>query len=813
MKIPLSWLNDYIKIEDTPKELSHKMTMAGTEVGHITEIGSHWDPQKVVVGEIISIQNHPNADRLRLASVNVGNKDLVQVVCGAPNILENQKIAFAHSGAILKNPSTGESQELKPAKIRGVLSNGMICSAAELGISEEHDGIIELPNEMIPGVPLIDVLGDTILETELTPNRPDCLSIIGTAQEISAITQNPVIMPSVNYTATETNISDLMTVEIENPNHCIRYTATLIKDVQIKQSPIWIQNRLEKCGVRPINNIVDITNYVMLEYGQPLHAFDRNKLKDNHIIIRESKNDETITTLDGTERKLEKGMLVIADKSNPIALAGIMGGQSTEIDDSTNTIFLESANFLGSLIRSTRTKIGLNTEASYRFERELRQEISVLALKRATELIVSICGGKAHKGIIDECPQNVSPKNINTRISKLNSLLGTEFEQSKVWDTLKHLGFSKMGSSTNENLILSPPLWRSDINIEEDVIEEFARIYGYDNLPVKRLSSELPSIIPDKISSIIEKIRDGLVHSGMNETISYSVSNINSLQKTQSPSDDREIIKLLNPMDSTKAWLRSNLISNLLETLSANQRSNPNTPIKIFEIGHTFSFNKNYKFGDLPTEENSIVGAISGNFSQESLWVSHNQSFDFYHLKGILELSLNNISSNISYSSHNHFLLKYPISAKIISRNVEIGIIGELDDKISEYFNLQKDYPTFVFELNISNILKIASDSNISYNQISKFPDSKRDVSLLIDISTKSKEIEQIISQNKLVVEVFPIDKYIGDDIPKNKKSITYRIVFQSNKKTLDTTEIDKIQSNIIKSLNDKLNIIERYSI
>ena len=812
MKVPLSWLNDYTKIEESTSEMSHKMTMAGTEVGNITEIGAYWDDETVVVGEIISIEKHPNADRLRLATVHVGKDELIKVVCGATNLSTNQKIAFAREGAILQNPVTKKTEKLKAAKIRGFLSKGMICSELELGISEEHEGILELPSDKIPGTPLKNILGDTILETELTPNRPDCLSIIGTAQEIAAISNTSVNIPNSNYPVNDSEISDLMTVEIENPMHCIRYSATLVKNIRIEPSPLWMQSRLKKCGVRPINNVVDITNYVMLEYGQPLHAFDRKKLKDNHIIIRESKDNEKITTLDGMDRKLTKGMLVIADRSNPIALAGIMGGQSTEIDDSTDTIFLESANFSGSLIRSTRTKIGLTTEASYRFERELRHEIGVLALKRATELLVSICGGNAYKGIIDEYPQKIPSIEIKLNVQNLNSMLGTDFNKKTIWNTLKFLGFQKESSSKKELLKLTPPLWRSDIKIEEDAIEEFARIYGYDNLPVKRLSSELPTIIPDKIFSVREKIRDSLVYSGMNEVISYSVSNIDSLKKTQTDST-KEIIKLLNPMDSTKGWLRSNLIANLLETLATNQRNNNNNPIKIFEIGHIFSFDENYHFGDLPTEEDSIVGLITGNSFEENLWDSDNPALDFYHLKGIIDNSLNSIMPSISYSTGNHFILNSHINATITCANKDIGIIGQLDDSISSYFGLQKEHPVFIFELHLPTIVSIYSDAAIKYKQISKFPDSKRDISLLVDTNIESKTIENIIAQSELVSRVYPIDNYTGEDIPKDKKSITYRIIFQSNSKTLDTLEIDNIQAKLMMILNKKLNIIERYSV
>ena len=406
MKVPLSWLRSYVPFDIPANDLAHQLTMAGNEVGDVEIVGADLDPERLVVGHVLSVDPHPNADRLRLPTVDIGNGETATVVCGAPNVAAGQKIAFAKEGAMLINPRSGKPAALKPATIRGVRSSGMVCSVLELGLGDDHEGILVLDDDAPVGMPLIEYLGDAVLDVEVTPNRPDCLSILGIAHEVAALTGAAVTEPDLSYPENDTPIESLAKVEIADPDLCLRYTASLIHGIEIGDSPSWMQDALTKAGLRPINNIVDITNYVMLEYGQPLHAFDFGKVRDNTIIVRSARPDETLETLDGAKRSLKPPMLVIADTQDAIGLAGVMGGANTEIDDITTTVLLESANFHAINTRRTRLALRMDSEASYRFERGIRPELAPLALRRATQLMIQLAGGTASKGISGHLPRS-----------------------------------------------------------------------------------------------------------------------------------------------------------------------------------------------------------------------------------------------------------------------------------------------------------------------------------------------------------------------------------------------------------------------
>jgi phenylalanyl-tRNA synthetase beta chain len=407
MNISLKWLKDYVDINLAPKELAEKLTMAGLEVRAIETVGGTWD--NVVIGEVIALNPHPNADRLKLATVDLGTEQ-VTTVCGAPNISLGQRVTFAHVGACLMDPHTGKAAVLKPAKIRGVVSEGMVCSEKELGISESHEGILVLPPEAPIGAPVSTYLGDVILDLDITPNRPDCLSVIGIAREIAALTGESLRLPEVHYKETEKSIDSLASVDIVNPDLCPRYCASLVTGIRIGPSPGWLQQRLNSYGMRPINKVVDVTNYVMLEYGQPLHAFDYDKLKGRQIIVRRARNGETITTLDGSKRTLNAGILLIADKEEAVAVAGIMGGLDSEVTDGTDSILLESANFNQAAIRRGCSHLQFQSEASIRFDKGLNSELPLVPLRRATQLLLELAGGKAAKGIIDVYPGKAKPE-------------------------------------------------------------------------------------------------------------------------------------------------------------------------------------------------------------------------------------------------------------------------------------------------------------------------------------------------------------------------------------------------------------------
>ena len=828
MKIPVSWLREYVKMDLGVEEISRRLTMAGLEVGKIHVIGENWDRRLIRAAKIVTIEPHPNADRLQLPTLDIGENNYVTVVCGAPNIHVGQIVAFAQEGSKLLDYKTGVIQELKGAKIRGIQSRGMVCSALELGLSDDHEGILELPEHIVPGTPLVEVLGDTILETELTPNRPDCLSVLGTSYEIAALTSQTVVVPNIAYETNSSRDLNNISVKIIDPKACTRYTGALIRNVLIGDSPDWLKNRLELSGVRSINNVVDITNYVMLEYGQPLHAFDADKLEGDEINIRFANQGETLVTLDGVTRNLENEMLVIADKHQPIGLAGIMGGANTEVDDKTKDIFLEAANFTGSFIRSTRTKLGLDTEASYRFERELRPELAPIAIKRAISLFIDLCEGQTSDEIIDVYPVQVISSPLKLTAKRLNKILGTTFTLDTVWPYLESLGFERKEISSSvidlvetleagraegsgESIEVVTPYWRSDIHIEDDLIEEFARTYGYDNLPVEKLSSAVPDKIRDPISKIRTSLRDSLSEAGLSEVVSYAVSSLEALNLTSEIGEDLKTIKLANPMDSTRAWLRTGLEANLLETLERNIRHNPNRAFKLFELGHIFNIKDGPQKEILPDETEQVCGIIQGPRNLDNIWNNAYDALDFYDLKGMVDYALNRLNVDVTYSPSNHRIFKKGHAASISSGSDEIGYIGHVDQDILDKFGIN-NRDVFLFTLDINRISRSEQEDISTFRELSRFPSSSRDIALLCPEQTSSSQIEKIVQAHKLVVDVFPSDQFVGDEIETGWKSITYRIIFQSMDKTLETGELEKALKQIFRSLSNQLDVRERFS-
>ncbi|MDH4299272.1 MAG: phenylalanine--tRNA ligase subunit beta [Dehalococcoidia bacterium] len=489
MKVSLKWLRDYVDIKLTSRELAEKLTMAGLEVRGIETVGGTWD--NVVIGEVVALNPHPNADRLKLATVDLGTEQ-VTTVCGAPNISLGQRVTFARVGACLMDPHTGEAAVLKPAKIRGIVSEGMVCSEKELGISESHEGILILPPEAPVGAPLSAYMGDVVLDLDITPNRPDCLSVIGIAREIAALTGEAIHLPEVHYEEKEKSIDSFASVDIVSPDLCPRYCASLVTGIRIAPSPVWLQQRLNSCGMRPINNVVDVTNYVMLEYGQPLHAFDYDKLRGRQIIVRRSGKGETITTLDGSKRTLGADILVIADKEGAVAVAGIMGGLDSEVTGRTGTLLLESANFNQAAIRRGCSHLQFQSEASIRFDKGLSRELPLVPLKRATQLLLALAGGKAAKGVIDVYPGKSKPELISLTTRQVKRLSGLKVNIDEILNVLKDLGFECREGDSESLILVSAPYWRSDIRCSADLVEEVARIIGYDKVPVTRLSSPLP---------------------------------------------------------------------------------------------------------------------------------------------------------------------------------------------------------------------------------------------------------------------------------------------------------------------------------
>jgi phenylalanyl-tRNA synthetase beta chain len=799
MKVSLKWLRDYVDIKLAPEELAERLTMAGLEVKGIQTMGGTWD--NVVIGEVIALNPHPNADRLKLATVDLGTEQ-VTTVCGAPNIGLGQRVTFARIGARLIDPHTGEAMVLKPAEIRGVASEGMVCSEKELGISDSHEGILVLSPEAPIGTPLGAYLGDVIFDLDLTPNRPDCLSVIGIAREITALTDEPLRLFPIHYEELEDSIDSFASVDIADPDLCPRYCASLITGIKIAPSPSWLQQRLNSCGMRPINNVVDVTNYVMLEYGQPLHAFDYHKLKSRQIIVRRAENGETIATLDGSERALNPDILVIADKEEAIAVAGIIGGLDSEVTGRTDTILLESANFNQAAIRRSCSHLQVQSEASIRFDKGLNSELPLLPLQRATQLLVELAGGRAAKGIIDVYPGKTKPELILISAREVERLSGLQVNIGEILKVLKALGFECQESDAGSQISVSVPYWRSDVKCSADLVEEVVRIIGYEKIPITRLGSPLPQqeskLSPSaRQSNLEEKLRNILTGFGFQEILTYSLVSLEKLQKL-SPKLELKVppLNVANPMTREQEYLRTSLRAGLLSTLAHNQKFEQ-TGIRLFEIGKVFL----PRGKDLPEEKEMLCAVLSGPRAALS-WQANNEPLDFFDAKGVVEKILNQLGLKASFENSDDEILFPGRRADIIVEDDKLGVEGEVHPRVAQTFEFSG--AVYLIEIDLEKVLaKITGIKE--YQPIPRFPSVPRDIALLVDEPMSYRTVENIIQSFPLVTQVTLFDLYRGEQIPEGKKSFAIRIVYQSPGHTLTDEEVDQTQEQMLSRLHKEL--------
>ena len=795
MKVSLRWLKEYVDISTPLEKLCEGLTMAGLEVGGMEVIGGSWND--IVVGKIVDVSAHPNADRLRLVTVDLG-KQRSTVVCGAPNVAVGGKVAFAHVGAQLTDGHSGEIVQLKPAKIRGVVSEGVVCSEKELGISDSHEGIMILSPEAIIGIPLTEYLGDTILDLDITPNRPDCLSVIGIAREIAALTGNKVHIPEVQCQELEEAIDSFASVEILEPDLCPRYCASLLTGIKVTSSPQWLQRRLLACGMRPINNIVDVTNYVMLEYGQPLHAFDYNEIRGKQIIVRRAGNGETITTLDGVEQTLNLNILVIADKERAIAVAGIMGGSDTEVTENTTTVLIESANFNQAVIHRGSLGLRLGSEASLRFEKGLSRDLPLVALKRATQLMTELAGGKVAKGIIDVYPGKQQREPVLLPVADIKRLLGVELEVSEIAETLELLGFGCRQTESNSQVQVDVPWWRTDVSCAADLAEEIARIIGYDKIPTTMLSSQLPRHEPVPMLSLRRQLRGILVGCGFQEVLTYSLTSLEMLGRL---SPELRMIgptpmKVANPMSREQEYLRTSLRAGLLSVLARNERYQEDD-IRLFEIGKVFLPRER----DLPQEKEMLCAVLSGSQRRLS-WQGKEEPIDFFVAKGIVETVLSRLGLVVSFEAGEDESLCPGRSADVIIGNDKLGVVGELHPKVSEVFELSET--AYLIEIDLDKLSSFTATLK-KYQPIPRYPSTSRDIALLVDEQITYQQICAIIQNFSLVNSVALFDLYVGEQVPAGKKSLAFRIGYQSSAYTLTDTEVDKVQEQILDKLQRDL--------
>lgn len=804
MKVPLSWLRDFVDIDITPKELAEALTMSGSKVEAVEDLGS--EISNVVVGRILSLEKHPNADSLQIAKVDIGQGTL-QVITGADNVKIGDNVPIAMHGAKLPG-----GKEIKKGFFRGIESEGMMCSISELGLTRydypeaPENGIFILDKNLEPGTDIKEVLGlnETVLEFEITTNRPDCLSILGIARETAVTLGKELKLPSffdvqglANHDHEKfSNIGELtaacqssgVSIEIKDPNLCSRYVGRVIRNVKIRPSPKWMRNRLRAAGIRPINNIVDVTNYVMLELGQPMHAFDFDKIEGKKIIVRRAKEGEVLTTLDGQQRTLTSDMLVIADADKPVAIAGIMGGANSEVSDNTTTILLESANFNRGSVRLTAKALGLRTEASSRFEKGLDVENALTAMNRAVQLIEEIGAGEAEEEYADCYPVKWQPRIIKFRPEKINGFLGTNINVENMISILSQLGLEV----DQTDMTVTIPPFREDIEGEADLAEEIARFYGYNNIN-SRLFSGGATVGRKTLKQKVEDICKCVMNAqGLSEVYTFSLINPKALDmiNLESSSKLRDGIVILNPLSEDHMMMRTTTIPSMLEVLARNYaRRIPEA--RLFELAYIY-IPQSLPLTALPEEREVLTIGLYGND-------------DFYSLKGIVEelfdyLGIENYdivrSSDVTFHPGR--------SGDILISNKKIGVIGEIHPDVLRNYEIDTKAYIGVIELSalVENVNMVRK-----YKHLPKYPAVERDIAVVVRDNITVKEIENVIKEcgKQLIENVTLFDVYKGEQIREGYKSVAYSITFRAPDHTLTDDEVNEVMKNILNKLQDKL--------
>ncbi|HEY9188257.1 MAG TPA: phenylalanine--tRNA ligase subunit beta [Ignavibacteria bacterium] len=795
MKVSFNWLKNYIDLSITPQEIEEKLTMSGLEVESIEEIGK--DLKDFIIAEVKEVEKHPNADKLTVCKVFDGNI-IHQIICGAPNVAAGQKVVLGLAGATVPRNAhspQGEPFKLSKVKIRGVESNGMICSEYELGLGENHEGILVLKDDAPVGKKFLEYLNieDVVFEIGITPNRPDALSHIGVARELSAILDIPYKLPEISISEDSESAYNFIGIEIKDIDACPRYVARVIKDVKIAPSPEWLQKYLKAVGLRPINNVVDITNFVLYELGHPLHAFDYDKISGKKIIVRTANEGETFITLDGKEHKLNNDTLLICDTEKGIAIAGVMGGENSEISDQTVNVVLESAYFKPQSIRKTSKLLGLSTDASYRFERGADYDIQVFAVNRAAQLIQKIAGGRILKGIIDIYPKLISNRIINLRIDRLNFVLGSSISKDECVRILSRLGV-KIISDKGNVVECEVPSFRPDLEREIDLIEEVARIYGYNRIEDQLNSTINYSTTPPK-QEIESEIRLALYSLGFNEILTNSL-----LERKEAEVFSDKLVSILNPISQTMNTMRPSLIPGALQIIKRNINIGENN-LRLFEIGNIFEkIGSGDKLEDY-YERKSLMLCITGDAELQN-WNQKNRSVDFYDLKGELESLFSKLRIDdyrFEIVKENEFVLNIIHGKKII------GSIQKVDKEILKLYDLEQD--VFISEIDIESLDSIPKRIK-KYIPPSKFPVVKRDIAFVLDENINVQKIEELIRKSSKIslgkVELFDI--YSGGKLGAGKKNVAFSLEFVSKDNNLTSEEVDSEIKAITKELENKFN-------
>lgn len=807
MQVSIKWLKDYIDFTETPEQLADKLTMAGIPVENVVDPGEGLE--KVVTGRIEKLEPHQNSDHLQICTMNVGLAENIIIVTGAQNVAEGQVVPVAMVGAHLPN-----GMKISKGKLRGVASNGMLCSAQELKLDleklpeEQKTGIFILPSDTPVGIPAKDVLGlnDVVLEFELTANRADCFSVFGLVREIAAITGNKPHFPEIKVNEDDnTKLNDIFSVEIADPDLCSRFSTRMLKNVKIGPSPEWMQQRLEGAGIRSINNVVDVTNFVMIELGHPMHAYDYDKITGKKLIARRAIEGEELHTLDDTSRKAKGEMLVIADSEKAAGLAGIMGGFETEITDTTTTtVVLESADFYGPCIRRTARACGLSSEASGRFERGVDSETTIKALDRAAQLLQEMGACTVCEGIVDVYPNPKQANYVTFTPEQINNHLGTNIAKDVMLNIITSVGFD-VTKDENDEITVKVPSWRNDVTCMADISEEIARLHGFD-----KIKSTLPNGVSmqgtqSAKQTFIDKVKASLSSQGLYETISFALTNEETFNKLNIPQDSplRKAVPIMNPLSDEYPLVRTTLLSSIFDNLARNL-ARKNDDVALFEVGSVF-FPKALPVTELPDEVVKIAGAITGRRNAQG-WNQTNDMVDFYDAKGIIEELLANLRvTRYTVETGTHYAMHPGKTALFKKGRDVIATVGEVHPAVLSAYGITK--PVYIFELDATTVMKYMA-KDLKYKALPKYPATSRDLAMLVDVDVNAADIEKAMTkaagQNLTQITLF--DVYTGKQVEEGKKSLAFSLTFQSNDKTLTDAEIDPAIEKIVAKLQKDFN-------
>jgi len=789
MRLSINWLKDFVDLTVPPAELADRLTLAGLEVEAVEEIAP--DFSGVVVGRATRVEPHPQADRLQLAEVEDG-RNTFRVVCGAPNLQEGKLYPFAPPGAVVSG-----GRKIKPAKLRGVASEGMLLAEDELGLSPDHEGLMEIPQDLPRGQDFAAALNlaDVVLEVAVTPNRPDCLSVLGLAREVAALLDQPLRHPEVIVAEVAEPAHPLARVTILDPVGCPRYAARLLLDLTVAPSPFWLRRRLQLAGIRAINNLVDVTNYVLLEFGQPLHAFDFQKLQGGEIVVRRPLKEEPhFVTLDGQERLLTPETLLICDGEKPVALAGVMGGLFSEVTGATRQVLIESAYFDPGTIRRTAKRLGLGTEASYRFERGVDPEGTIHALERAAQLMAQLGGGRVLAGRLDEYPTPIYRPRMALRTSRANAVLGMDLTQEEMHQLLRRLHLPAVKKDADTLEVQAPP-FRGDLEREIDLIEEIARLAGYDQIPVTLPRGELSTRRPGPETRLRDEARRLLLGQGFFEAINYSFQP-ERLQDLLG--EEADALRLANPLSEEQALMRTSLLPGLLDTLRRNHLKQMQD-VRLFELSKVFLETA----AELPREEQWLSGVVCGA-REENSWLASRSPVDFFDLKGMAETLLQGLLiPEVSFRS-NGLPAYLQQGARIYSREVELGFLGEISPQVCEKLDLEDSL--WAFELNFQALAAAAQPFPL-FTPLPRYPAVYRDIALVVPEEVPAARVAQELYYHGApwLVEARLFDVYAGAPIPPGKRSLAFRLSFRDPEKTLTDEAVNRHHEALVKALAEEL--------